>query len=188
MNNWFRKKTDPLKSREESLNAEIAAIESEIKKLNASLGAPSKTNSRKGKQIFGGSGGQRSDAGKAAGRQSQEDTNREPIFESVPRPSSAVGEEGPPTQDRSQSDSSTESQTELPKGGRSIAEKFRLWHQRFRRQTPSNPRLVNYLAAGSIQGLRPLRYEKRLARNRVILLAACFALLLWILATLFLPV
>jgi len=34
----------------------------------------------------------------------------------------------------------------------------------------TNPRLVNYLAAGGIQGLRPLRYEKRVARNRVILL------------------
>jgi hypothetical protein len=29
-----------------------------------------------------------------------------------------------------------------------------------------NPKLVNYLAAGSIQGLRPMRYEKRVARNR----------------------
>ena len=34
----------------------------------------------------------------------------------------------------------------------------------------NNPKLVNYLAAGSIQGLRPLRYEKRVARNRVIAL------------------
>jgi cell division protein FtsB len=27
---------------------------------------------------------------------------------------------------------------------------------------------VSYLAAGGIQGLRPLRYEKRVARNRFI--------------------
>jgi hypothetical protein len=32
-----------------------------------------------------------------------------------------------------------------------------------------NPKLVNYLAAGSIQGLRPMRYEKRVARNRFLL-------------------
>ena len=49
-----------------------------------------------------------------------------------------------------------------------------LWERiraRFRRPTTSNPRLVNYLAAGGVQGLRPLRYEKRVARNRVIALA-----------------
>lgn len=32
----------------------------------------------------------------------------------------------------------------------------------------SNPRLVNYLAAGGVHGLRPLRKEKRVARNRFI--------------------
>jgi hypothetical protein len=43
----------------------------------------------------------------------------------------------------------------------------------------SNPRLVTYLAAGGVRGLRPLRYEKRVARNRVILFAGIlFALLL----------
>ena len=33
----------------------------------------------------------------------------------------------------------------------------------FKTPPASNPKLVNYLAAGSIQGLRPLRYEKRVA-------------------------
>ena len=48
-----------------------------------------------------------------------------------------------------------------------------LWQRlrdQFRRPTTSNPRLVNYLAAGGVHGLRPLRYEKRVARNRVVLL------------------
>ena len=35
----------------------------------------------------------------------------------------------------------------------------------------SNPKLVNYLAAGGVHGLRPLRKEKRVARNRFIFLA-----------------
>jgi hypothetical protein len=43
---------------------------------------------------------------------------------------------------------------------------------------------VNYLAAGGVQGLRPLRYEKRVARNRVVLLAllflAIFLGILWV--------
>jgi hypothetical protein len=43
----------------------------------------------------------------------------------------------------------------------------------------NNPELVNYLAAGSIQGLRPLRYERRVARNRFMVLATIFVLILW---------
>ncbi|HUA67136.1 MAG TPA: hypothetical protein VMA13_01195, partial [Candidatus Saccharimonadales bacterium] len=61
--------------------------------------------------------------------------------------------------------------------------KYDLWSllDRFRKQfhgpPAANPKLVNYLAAGSIQGLRPLRYEKRVARNRFILLLAILGLL-----------
>jgi hypothetical protein len=51
--------------------------------------------------------------------------------------------------------------------------------QKFFRGPPlSNPKLINYLAAGSIQGLRPLRYEKRVARNRFLALAIIFVLVL----------
>jgi hypothetical protein len=42
----------------------------------------------------------------------------------------------------------------------------------------TNPKLVSYLAAGGIQGLRPLRYEKRVARNRFIVFVAVLLLLL----------
>ena len=38
---------------------------------------------------------------------------------------------------------------------------------------------MNYLAAGSIQGLRPMRYEKRVARNRFLVLAVIIVLVLW---------
>ena len=62
--------------------------------------------------------------------------------------------------------------------------------QRFKDQfkTPpaSNPKLVTYLASGSIQGLRPMRYEKRVARNRFILLVLVLLVTLWgILAVVF---
>ena len=42
----------------------------------------------------------------------------------------------------------------------------------------NNPKLVSYLAAGGIQGLRPLRYERRVARNRFLALATFILLLL----------
>jgi hypothetical protein len=48
----------------------------------------------------------------------------------------------------------------------------------FRGPATTNPKLVSYLAAGGIQGLRPLRYEKRVARNRFILLVAILLLAL----------
>ncbi len=43
----------------------------------------------------------------------------------------------------------------------------------------SNPKLVTFLAAGSIQGLRPLRYEKRIARNRLLLLCIVLLFFIW---------
>lgn len=49
----------------------------------------------------------------------------------------------------------------------------------FKPRPPANPQLVNYLAAGSLQGFRPLRYEKRVARNRFIALTVVLLLLIW---------
>ena len=57
--------------------------------------------------------------------------------------------------------------------------------QQFHHPPASNPKLVSYLAAGSVQGLRPLRYEKRVARNRFITLAIVLALALWGLIVIF---
>jgi len=50
---------------------------------------------------------------------------------------------------------------------------------RFRKPpVSSNPRMVNFLAAGSIQGLRPLRYERRVARNRFLAFSVLLVLVL----------
>lgn len=63
---------------------------------------------------------------------------------------------------------------------------WRKLKEQFKTPPASNPKLVNYLAAGSIQGLRPLRYEKRVARNRFIFLVVVLVLVLWgILAVVF---
>lgn len=48
-----------------------------------------------------------------------------------------------------------------------------------RSPTSRNPKLVDLLAAGSLQGIRPLRYEKRIARRRFLLVCAILFLLLW---------
>lgn len=55
----------------------------------------------------------------------------------------------------------------------------------FKDPPPSNEKLVNYLAAGGIQGLRPLRFERRIARNRIIFVCVVLGLLLWGLLVMF---
>ena len=62
-----------------------------------------------------------------------------------------------------------------------LAALLRRFRDQFRGPSTTNPKLVSYLAAGGLQGLRPLRYEKRVARNRVIALAlVLFVMLLGI--------
>ncbi|HAB17888.1 MAG TPA: hypothetical protein PLX89_22515 [Verrucomicrobiota bacterium] len=53
------------------------------------------------------------------------------------------------------------------------------WMQHLRGPTSNNPRMAKMLAAGSIQGLRTLRYERRVARNRFIALFVILLLILW---------
>ena len=66
--------------------------------------------------------------------------------------------------------------------GTSEPENESVWQwlsSRFRKPpVSSNPRMVNFLAAGSIQGLRPLRYERRVARNRFLAFTVLLVLVL----------
>jgi hypothetical protein len=55
---------------------------------------------------------------------------------------------------------------------------LRRLREHFRGPSTTNPKLVSYLAAGGIQGLRPLRYEKRVARNRFIFFVIFLVLIL----------
>ncbi len=57
--------------------------------------------------------------------------------------------------------------------------RVRRWWQQMRGTSTTNPALVRYLAAGNVQGLRPLRYEKRVARNRFFALLLLFLALIW---------
>ena len=60
-----------------------------------------------------------------------------------------------------------------------LASLWKRWTTHFRGPATNNPKLVNYLAAGSIQGLRPLRYEKRVARNRFVFFVLILIAVLW---------
>ncbi len=73
----------------------------------------------------------------------------------------------------------TPAREELGVRSRRIRGRLYAWWQQLRGAQARNPTLVRYLAAGNVQGLRPLRYEKRVARNRFLVLLALFILVIY---------
>lgn len=151
-----RKKPDPINAKAQALNEEIAALEAEIKKLDTQLHRSPAPKFRSTALPYGAKTPQ------AEQKPAPPPPKAEPVFEEIKR--------GPLT---------TRPENETPEIYNELGiRKYdlpALWNRvrnHFRGPTTSNPRLVNYLAAGGVQGLRPLRYEKRVARNRVIALSA----------------
>ena len=66
-------------------------------------------------------------------------------------------------------------------GGRKydIGATWRRFLHHLKGPTANNPGMARMLAAGSIHGLRPLRYERRVARNRFVALFVILLLILW---------
>jgi len=162
---WFKKQPDPIDNRSRELNAKIAELESRIKKLNQELHSGEKPRPRPAASPFGSPA---AETETEAPPPSGPPRGGEPIFEKVDQNRLKASAEAPDT----------------PQHFNELGvRKYDLWSllDRFRKQfhgpPAANPKLVNYLAAGSIQGLRPLRYEKRVARNRFILLLAILGLL-----------
>jgi cell division septum initiation protein DivIVA len=153
----FRKKADPISDRARTLNAEISALEARIKRLNQQV--QSGQGPRLRSTVYP-SGPGKSPAAAASAAS-------EPIFEDVGK----LTESGEPA-------ATPQHFNEL--GVRKF-DLLAVW-QRLKKQVAgrplANPKLINYLAAGSLQGLRPLRYEKRVARNRFFFLAGSVGLLL----------
>ena len=160
---WLNKKADPISDHARALNTQIAALESQIKKLDSQLHAPGGPKLRS-TTLPPGAAPARPVAPPAPL------VTREPVFEKVDqRP---IQNPEPPA--------APEMFNEF--GGRKY-DLPGLWNRLcnyLRGPTTSNPRLVSYLAAGTFQGLRPMRYEKRVARNRFLGLFALFAIVLFL--------
>ena len=152
----FRKKHDPISEKAQALNAQIETLQAQIKKLEEEASAP------------------------------------QPRFRSstLPRhyaaPAPAAKREAPREHFEEVDHTPLQSPAPQPKPNHDLGARrsdfLSAWQRlkdSFKGPPASNPKLVNYLAAGSIQGLRPLRYEKRVARNRFILLAVVLLLVLW---------
>ena len=150
-----KKKADPITDRARTLNDQIAALESEIKKLDTQIQrAPAPKL--------------RSTAIPHGETISRKPVSHEPVFEEISSKS---------IQARAEAES-PDHYNELGVRKYDLPALWGRLRNHFRGPTTSNPRLVNYLAAGGVQGLRPLRYEKRVARNRFIALVIVVSVVL----------
>ena len=172
---WFSKKPDPISERAQTLNDEIAQLEAEIKRLDALAQRNNDQPRLRSTAIPRGATLEHSLVEEH--EPPAPAAPQEPIFEEV---------------DRDQLKPATEPATtpehfnELGVRKYDLPAFFSRLGNHFRGPSTTNPKLVSYLAAGGIQGLRPLRYEKRVARNRFIfLVAALFFILFGILAVAF---
>ena len=156
-----KKKNDPLSDRSRALTDQIAALETEIKKLDTQLQRAPTPKFRSTAIPHG-----------ATIARAHEPAPplpppvHEPVFEEV-KPLSDTEETAAPDQFN-----------ELGVRKYDLPALFNRLRNHFRRPTTNNPRLVAYLAAGGVHGLRPMRYEKRVARNRFIFFAAALLLVL----------
>ena len=157
---FFRKKADPLAQRADTLNRRIAELEAKIARLNQSAGPPPPDSP--------GPKSPRRVAGSPA-------SEAEPAFEEIPVRSPTAGRSDPPVDDAAQMGLK-----------RSVWwQRWHRWKGRFVDPPPANAKLVNYLAVGGIQGFRPLRYERRIARNRILFVCVVLGLLMWAILVMF---
>ena len=153
----FKKKSDPLSQRSRELQRQIAALETQIQVLSAQPDLATAGHAPRVRPATTATKSRRAAAPKA------------PVFdeaESAPLPTRAASRAR-----------ATAAELGMKKSDwRSV---WRNMRDSFRGPVTSNPKLVSYLAAGSVQGLRPLRFEKRVARNRFVALTGMFLLVLW---------
>lgn len=150
---WFGKKKDPIKDRENTLTSEISQLEEQIRQLNSILKKAADTPKVTSTSLPSHKQSPARPAAKA-----------EPHFEPVNQDQLQNTATAAPAANPFKS--KKEQRTIQKEGSLSIWEKISRF---FRGPQSSNPKLVSYLAAGNIHGLQPLRYEKRIHRNRMLL-------------------
>jgi cell division protein FtsB len=170
---WPKKKKDPISERARALQAEIDKLEAQIKKLSAQ---PEEPHPR---------------LRSTARPHSQTPTPSAPPPSSATAVPHAPGEQIFETLDHKRLQAAPEETTkalynELGVRKYDLPGAWQRLMQQFRGNTPQHQAFVKLLAAGNIHGLRPLRYEKRVARRRflilvVVLFAVIWGLLAWVL-------
>ena len=151
---WFKKKADPISDRARALSEEIAALEAQIKRLGAKP-EPNPSAPRLRSTAMPHGAGTISHTAHA--QPAPPAAPREPIFEEVDQKRLKA---------KAEPETTPGHYNDLGVRKYDLTAFLARLKNNFRGPPTANPKLVNYLAAGSIQGLRPMRYEKRVARNR----------------------
>ena len=175
----FKKKHDPFSQRAADLNEQIAALEAQIKQLTQEQASASATSTPAVEAQPAVTQPRLRSTAKPRGPE-QAYAPEPAAFPEPSRPQEPIFEEV--DQERIQLQQEQAASGELNGLGVRKHDLVGFWRRltaHFRGPSTTNPKLVNYLAAGSIQGLRPMRYEKRVARNRFVLLAIVIFLVLW---------
>jgi hypothetical protein len=160
------KAVDPISDRARVLNEQIAALESEIKRLDAQLHQVTAPKLRSTALPHGPTIVRAPEKANPFQSPAPGPAEREPVFEDV-QPVHGTDDEAA----SGRFNDAGARRYDLP----ALVAGVRRW---LSRPAPANPRLVRYLAAGGVRGLRPLRYEKRVARNRFIAWVIALLLLL----------
>jgi len=170
---WFKKKPDPISDRARALTDEIAALEAQIKSLDSKLQQAPPPAKLRSTAIPHGETIQR------AAELETRNPKPEPTKPETPRPQDPIFEEVDQDRLKARGEIATpEHYNELGIRKYDLPALLRRIRNHFRGPSTNNPKLVHYLAAGGVQGLRPLRYEKRVARNRFIFFVAILFLAL----------
>ena len=167
----FKKKVNPIEERARALKGELASLDAQIRKLSAQSERDPTPRLRSTTRPQGANHGWVPSSAPPAIR-----APREPIFEPVSQA---------PIQNPVEPPSTPQHYNDLGVRKYDLAALVRRVRNHLGNKPVMNPKLVNYLAAGSIHGLRPLRYEKRIARNRFIVFSMVLALVIWGLLMLF---
>lgn len=181
---WRKKQeaADPFEARSKALADQIRKLEKQIQDLAespspppskpAAIPAPTQVPAPTSKPLAA-----------AASRPSQPTTSRQgPAATPLPKP--------PPPTPPTTAIGTPQGDTRVNPHGIRKFDLAALWSRlqnHFRGPNANNPRMVQYLAAGSVHGLRPLRYERRVARNRFIGLFVLLVLILFGLAKVYFP-
>jgi hypothetical protein len=159
----FKRKPDPLSDRARELDDEIRKLEREIERLAGRIGSePSSPRLRSTVRPHA---------------QPDAPLSSAPVFEEI---DFTPGDEAP------HHGRTTEHFNEHGVRKFDLLGTLRRLRHHLRGPEKPNHKLVNYLASGSIHGLRPLRYEKRVARNRFIAMTLLLAVILYGLLYMFL--
>ena len=180
----FKKKPDPISERAKLLTGQIAALESEIKKLAAKKNSGEVSPSSPSSPVTLPS--DTAVARPAVAPASHPRLRSTALPHGAAPPGTTTPSQEPIFEEVGQSRIQSEMESATPAhyhdlGVRKydLASAWKRLKNHFKGPVTSNPKLVHYLSAGSIQGLRPLRYEKRVARNRFIFFAVTLLAVLW---------